>query len=543
MSFGGSGSGSGSIAGADDVSLSNPASSQVLIYNTTSQKWVNADPEVTTADLTTQIASVTADMNTAIAAAKTSLNTEINSVNTNLSSEITTVKTDLTAAIAAVPGATFDLSHLTGTFALRLQSLDVTTIQAIQQDSKGYWWYNQITVATTGNTVEDTYIVRCSPGGTLLDYMTCTAGGHGCTLGIEYDVNGNPVVYFVWTDDAGSSQDLVSFPYAAGTVLTRTNAAVTKVWSGPMGFVGFNFPADLCVFRYPGSGSTATTELRKISEVKAGTNNVLKTITLPSNPSGSGFTFQGITTDADYCYLLTGIKAPEPSLITRYSWASGAQVDQLNVGQFGTVPGGTVLNGGTCEPEGITFTTDAGGGAVLVMGVSTGGRDTREILLYAFSQTRNDTFFGAVLDEQVARQPFVRRTLGTAFSTANNVYTVVNYDTSLADDSRIAWDATNFQFIMQMPGRYMAAIDVRWDIGPTDGLRYLRTSINGTGYARGQGTTASSLAGTLSQTVLFTIVTPGTTVQFSAYQACGGTVTLSSSSNNENSVSITRLGP
>jgi hypothetical protein len=42
MSFGGDGSGSGSIATSSDVTLNNPTANQVLTYNA-SNKWVNAD--------------------------------------------------------------------------------------------------------------------------------------------------------------------------------------------------------------------------------------------------------------------------------------------------------------------------------------------------------------------------------------------------------------------------------------------------------------------------------------------------------------------
>ncbi len=42
MSFGGGGSGSGSIAGSTDVILNSPTNGQVLTYNTTLGKWQNA---------------------------------------------------------------------------------------------------------------------------------------------------------------------------------------------------------------------------------------------------------------------------------------------------------------------------------------------------------------------------------------------------------------------------------------------------------------------------------------------------------------------
>ena len=42
MSFGGGGSGSGSISGSTDVALSNPADGQVLTYDGTLGKWKNA---------------------------------------------------------------------------------------------------------------------------------------------------------------------------------------------------------------------------------------------------------------------------------------------------------------------------------------------------------------------------------------------------------------------------------------------------------------------------------------------------------------------
>ena len=42
MSFGGSGSGSGSISGSSDVLLSSPSNSQVLTYDEPAAKWKNA---------------------------------------------------------------------------------------------------------------------------------------------------------------------------------------------------------------------------------------------------------------------------------------------------------------------------------------------------------------------------------------------------------------------------------------------------------------------------------------------------------------------
>ncbi len=42
MGFGGSGGGSGSVAGSSDVALNNPVNNNVLTYDSSSSKWKNA---------------------------------------------------------------------------------------------------------------------------------------------------------------------------------------------------------------------------------------------------------------------------------------------------------------------------------------------------------------------------------------------------------------------------------------------------------------------------------------------------------------------
>lgn len=42
MSFGGGGSGSGSLAGSSDVAISSPQNKQILAYSSSSIKWVNS---------------------------------------------------------------------------------------------------------------------------------------------------------------------------------------------------------------------------------------------------------------------------------------------------------------------------------------------------------------------------------------------------------------------------------------------------------------------------------------------------------------------
>lgn len=277
-----------------------------------------------------------------------------------------------------------DISELPVTWKLELDPPpEATTMQAVFKDAKGYVWINQITVGTTGTSAEDLKVIRCKANGDVLDYMTLTAAGHGVSLGVDY-VGSTPHVYVVWTDDPNSTNDLVSFPYVAGTTITRTSASVTKVWTGPMGFVGFDIVEDLCVFRYPGAGALAKVELRRFSDVKAGTDTVLKTTNIPSNPPDSGFTFQGVVADNTYIYVLTGIQLPERSYINRYKWTDGSLFDQIDITQYGRFPDGEALSDDN-EPEGITI-YKANGSTALMFGTSTGGRDYRKLAIYAIEQ-------------------------------------------------------------------------------------------------------------------------------------------------------------
>ena len=101
MSFGGVFGGSGSISGSSDVFLSSPANSDVLSYNSSIQKWVNAVP--------TGGSSFTAAKNTATSGALTLTSGS----SANLTKFAATLSANRTITLAGTTAnAYFDLSFV-----------------------------------------------------------------------------------------------------------------------------------------------------------------------------------------------------------------------------------------------------------------------------------------------------------------------------------------------------------------------------------------------------------------------------------------------
>lgn len=274
----------------------------------------------------------------------------------------------------------FDLAAANARQSVVLQASESTVMQSVFRDSAGGWWCTQVTAATTGTASEDTLVSRFSATGQLLGGMTLTAGGHGLTLVVE--AGATPVVYVTW-----DAQDLVSFAWSPGLTLTRTDAAVSTVWSAaPVAFAGVNLATDRCVIRDVAVSGVAAHTLRAWSDVKAGIDSPLATMSLPGSDPGV-HTFQGMATDADWLYELTGdgqAVSGEPTLVSAYAWVDGSTGAVRDASTLGLDGQGLAPNN-QLEPEGLAFALNAAGDPVLYLAVTVGPTTDRTQLVFAFT--------------------------------------------------------------------------------------------------------------------------------------------------------------
>lgn len=274
----------------------------------------------------------------------------------------------------------FDLVAAQARQQVVLLTSELTVMQSVFQDTAGGWWCTQVTSATTGTGSEDTLVSAFSPTGQLLGSMTLTAGGHGLSLAVE--AGATPIVYVTW-----DATDLVSFAWSPSTTLARTDAAVTTVWNAaPVAFAGVNLAADRCIIRDVAVGGVATHTLRAWSDVKAGVDSPLAAMSLPGSDPGT-HTFQGMATDADVLYELTGdgqATSGEPTLISAYLWSDGSASSVRDASRLGLDGQGLAPNN-QLEPEGLAFATNTTGDPVLLLAVTSGPTTNRTQLVFSFA--------------------------------------------------------------------------------------------------------------------------------------------------------------
>lgn len=246
---------------------------------------------------------------------------------------------------------------------------------AVQCPQTGEWYVVQTIEGTNGTRTpyENTYINRLTPAGAYIDGMMLNNGGHGTSIGVEYNQADNRVyIWHAWQepDASGRLDDLVRFPYAAGTFsrTTTPGLSVLPKFTTARVIVSMDWYADLCAFRTV-SGSTETYTRRRISDVLAGRDLPLGTVTLPTGlPTMQGFAICG-----EALFEYTGA-VNEPSedraIVAEYAWSDGRQIDAVSTSRYGRNADGS-YPAQRHEPEGASLYRDPlTGRASLDLGVT-----------------------------------------------------------------------------------------------------------------------------------------------------------------------------
>ena len=117
-----------------------------------------------------------------------------------------------------------DLSRATNTFLYEFDLEDETINQSIVIDEQSdYIYATQVNLVDEDGGAESYRINRLDRLGRLIDSMRVRLGGHGTSIGLEYD-NGIP---YIWGTTSDSDYTYVSrFRYAPGTEITGQSAGV-----------------------------------------------------------------------------------------------------------------------------------------------------------------------------------------------------------------------------------------------------------------------------------------------------------------------------
>lgn len=243
----------------------------------------------------------------------------------------------------------------------------------------------QVYQTTQGNN-EHFVINRLGPSGQLLDYMVVKDGGHGTTIGLEWEED----TLWIWanlnlvgSNDRVIGNELVRFPYKPNKGLVNVegiqrlpkfnNVYTTPTFDVPNGFVVFRFNRD----------GRQVLNLRRIADVKAGIDDLLAEVVIPEE---LGF-MQGVASDGYRLYWYSGDANAENHLpmLTEFDFRTGELVDQIEC-DFGAEADGNFLDNFR-EPEGIFHYTDPSTGQkALLAGITVGATGKRVHKIYAFSQ-------------------------------------------------------------------------------------------------------------------------------------------------------------
>lgn len=254
-------------------------------------------------------------------------------------------------------------------------------------------------VANGNPDATESYILsRLTMRGTLIDSMRLNHGGHGTTIGLE--TVGTDV--YIWSnydiaDGSGANigTKLVRYKYVPGAIYNENSPELVQYDKFTTSYVSIftDQSTGLAAFRI-NAGSTNVVQLRRLADLKAGINNVLATINIPTNDPALNYV-QGACIDGYDLYWYTGDtnSATYPAEITRFSFTTGNIVSRVTV-DFGYGPDGTTYEDGFREPEGIHVYKDPKTGAkTLFAGVVTGRPGKRLAKVYGYHSLGNESKF------------------------------------------------------------------------------------------------------------------------------------------------------
>lgn len=224
-------------------------------------------------------------------------------------------------------------------------------------------------------------ITRMDSNGLILDSMIVGQGGHGTTIGLE--TIGNDV--YVWSnldilDDSNKviGNKLIRFKYTPNTEIgpfeyeefdAFRTAYCTPFCHEEIDLIGLRFNI----------GNNVVIDIRKLSELKVGIDNLIGTVTIPI---GIGV-MQGCESDGNKVWYYTGA-AEEDTIIRQYDVATGNLEKEITL-DIGRNRAGVFLDDYK-EPEGIfLYCSPFSKRKSLLANVVVGALGRRETKLYALA--------------------------------------------------------------------------------------------------------------------------------------------------------------
>lgn len=257
-------------------------------------------------------------------------------------------------------------------FVTRLDVRMNDVMQAFARDSNGLYYMSQGYRAPDGSTGHMT-VTRCDAGGRTIDSAVLLGGGHGGPWGFE-DTPDGPYLWIWWT---GASA-LLRWKYTPGEI-GPTHSSVQQLpdfFSGTPGFSWANLtisqPLDLLGLMLRISdddGWYDLIQLRRMSEYKAGVDNVIAELPLIDGRTNGAF--QGLAVTEEHAFVLrgTGGEWPQSAHMDQYRWSDGAQVGTKDLSYLAKK---SLHVGAKEEPECIFPVWDDAGRMALLFGFETG---------------------------------------------------------------------------------------------------------------------------------------------------------------------------
>lgn len=293
----------------------------------------------------------------------------------------------------------FDISNIEPHFFTNLNLYESSVLQCMVVDEvTGLIYASQVANDT------DFTITRMSKSGSFMDHMKIPLGGHGSTFGLQ-NLNGNA---YIWSnrhkvDGNGNviGHELIRFRYVPNTTLTQytTYNKFKDVYMTPIVDQHNKYIA----FRFTPSDKVTYLELRRLTDVQNGVDNLLGRIDIPADLAY----MQGASIDGYDLYWYSGDtnSVEYPNEITQYSFTDG-QIKKRFTVDFGKGPNDKYEDNFR-EPESIFLYKDQKTGAKsLFAGVVTGGQGKRINKIYAYHQKENKGKFTNNVLEHAQLFPF-----------------------------------------------------------------------------------------------------------------------------------------
>ncbi|WP_226035598.1 phage baseplate protein [Aquibacillus saliphilus] len=242
----------------------------------------------------------------------------------------------------------------------------------------------------------ETYLLsRFTLEGVYLDNMKLINGGHSTSFGIE-NIDNDVYIWSNYENEAGTTYDLARFKYTPNTTLTEDSSEIQRYDKFTTEYVvpAIDQKNGRIAFRVKHTETTQTIELRDLSDVKNGTDDILASYEIPTSINY----MQGMSIDGYDLYWYSGDSDATnyPSVITLVDMQTGVIKEQLDA-NFGKGING-YYEENFHEPESIyLYTEPQTGSKSLFAGMVTDEAVRRNNKIYAFHSVGNESkFFGMI---------------------------------------------------------------------------------------------------------------------------------------------------